>query len=313
MYKVLSILLCVLAPIIVYIAYTEDDANLAISHNIYNEIVNNGKNPQDDLLPAHIKNIESNLKKHLKNGDSSKFKMEVFTSYLLLKNFDKTKANQTILNCIKILRDAESPEMLLRFFLLANYSDNLALLAYSCVGSEKIMKYVDTKEANAILKDYPKIKIAFSQTRNLTKNKNISDAQIEKIFFHVKTQIFNIPYKIEHKHKTKFAYPLIASLLKISGNVERYKHFKEKSLSEEQMQNMYCVYWEYMSVLIKSYILCNDYDIAVNTIDSLPNCTEKDILIRRVLRELISTESGRNATEKSEFIKKIKTQKVNLF
>lgn len=307
MYNLLSFILCILTPIIVYIVYTQTDVNLKISQSIYNEIVNNGNNPQNDSLSKPIKSIESNLRKHFESGNKDKFKMEVYTSYLLIKNYDKAKANQIIFNCIKILKDAEFPEMLVRFFLLANYSDDLALLAYSCSDNEKIMKYVNTKEAKDILKDYPKIRLAFLNARNLTQNKNITDEQIEKMFYYVGTHNFNVPYKIKSEHRAHFSYPLIASIFKINGNLEQYKRYKEKSLSEKQMQNMNCVYWEYMSLLIKSYILCGDYDTSVNAIDSLPDCTAKDVLIRRVLRKLIRTESGKRATEKSEFIKKIKS------
>ena len=306
MYNILSVILCTLALIIVYLAYVQPNENLEISSSIYNEIVNNGVNPQKELLPQNIKNIESRLKKHLKNNDRNKFKMEVYTSYLLIRNTDKIATNQTIFNCIKILRDAEFPEMLLRFFLIANYSDNLALLAYSCSGNEKIMKYINTKEARTILKEYPKIRMAFLNARILMTEKNISDDRIEKIFYHIGTHHFNVPYKIKPEHRAHFSYPLIASIYKIIGDTNRYEQYKNKSLNNEQMKNMNCVYWDYMNVLIKSYILCEDYDIAVNAIDSLPNCTAKDVLIRRVIRELISTESGMRATEKSEFIKKIK-------
>lgn len=293
-YKVLLIVCLLSAAAICFNYFCGHDRNLEQARAIYN-----GKTESGDGI---FKNALAGMKKsdeafaELKKGNLAGFEMLMFQSYLNFQSSNKTVAEPYLIETIDRLIKAGNVKWLAEFIKLGNVSADFAICVYGCAGNPKIM--------DAFTYDFIEKNFAGTSARSwLIRAKNdyrkISEEKAERDLYYAGVT-FGIHQKNTDDGKwSSFSRPLAAYLAKLKGRNDLYEIFKKKSLSPETLKDIRASLYEYCEYAAKIFARCGDPKVSVSLLELLPDGRRKNLSLKRTVRDILKSNGGREAIEKS--------------
>ncbi len=97
----------------------------------------------------------------------------------------------------------------------------------------------------------------------------------------------------------RYNYPIIAYAFYLGGDFLRYSEFREKSVSQQQLNAMGKNYFKYVAYASKIFCLAGDFDYAVKLLDTLPTSRKKNRVLKVMARYFAKSKIGLSIAIKS--------------
>lgn len=302
------IFVAILLPIAIFILYnvkTDPDFNLESAQRIYDEYAN-GKVYADPLVPEDIRNLPMYLKKII-NENPEFVDTELFRAYCRLSSFNPAIIDTQLLEIIEILARTNNIKYFIEFLKMANFSDNLSLIIYTSWRNPNIRNYFTWKRTEETFGfKYWRIRNIFNRIR--IDIDNASYGEIEKRLVFAGTD-FQMPWTISTSLYERYSYPAMAYIAKIYGNQTKYKYYKNKALSREQLEILKVGIFEYIQYTAKILSVAGEPEIAVRLIESLPPSRKRNLLLKRTLRTILKANGGMDSIKKSNLMTDLERRK----
>lgn len=241
--------------------------------------INNLRNfPQKAVLFAMLAVNE------YKRGNVSKYNYFIVKAYNNITSVSPTDAEKYCFEIVTMLMniDGKMPqEHAVDFVILPYYSNNQVLYLYG-MGCKKyclekfsrLLKDKDFVDKNKRFVNY------FNKAILISKIKKMRTEDVERNFLYSAIE-FSMTWKIKKWNNYKF--PLIAYAYYTGGDYERYKTYRDKSISKQQLDDMKASYFGYIEYSSKIFCLTNEKDLAKELISTLPDGHKKNKLIKNLL------------------------------
>lgn len=294
----------ILIPIIIaisYFAFCDKDSNLEIAKKIYKEF-SGGDKYTPSIYEKSIVDLPGRLADSIRANPQSA-DIEIFRTYCAMSSINTVIYDTQILEILDILIEQNNPKYFAEFLKLANYSDDIVLKIFYAMRNPVFRKYFSNNNCKSIFKAYPQYISAFYfGGMNITTNNH---EKIEKMFYYIGVNNFNIPWKLEEAAWGKYGFPAIAYIAKLQNNANIYDYYKRESISQSQLNYMSAGIFEYVKYAAKIFALCGDPKIATYLIDRLPDGKVKTRIIKAVIRDILESEGGLDAVKESNFGKSL--------
>ncbi len=292
----LIVLSTTMMSVLGWIAYTEPDENLEIAREIYAEKLSiSRERPKraQDFIPKEIQELPKRLRE-AQNKGSHAFDAEVSHAYFKLIRANKTLCESVILEVMDILIENERSFMLLQFLQMTNESEDRILRTFACVKNPKLMSFFSinlSRELSKTMKSWQLSRAISRMNYDFTQN---DPKQIDLNFRYVTI------YGRGKVRTPETSYPIVSFIAKYRGFENTYKLYKEKSISDEQLEKVSRSIFDYAQFAIKIFALADEPDIALDLLDKLPETPNKNLVIKRVIRYILSSKGGIEAVKKHD-------------
>ncbi len=304
MVKAGRIFIILLIPIIVaisYCAFCDRDSNLEIAKKIYREF-SGGEKYAPSIYEKSIVDLPRRLANSIRTNPQSA-DIEIFRTYCAMSSINAVIYDAQILEILDILIEQNNPKYFAEFLKLANYSDDIVLKIFYAMRNPVFREYFSINNCKSIFKNYPQYASAFYFGGiNITTD---NTEKIEKTFYYIGTNNFNISWKLKKSVWGKYGFPAIAYIAKLQNKAKLYDYFKKESISQRQLSLMSAGIFEYVEYAAKIFAMCGDPKIATCLIDHLPDGKEKTRIIKAVIRNILESEGGLDAVRQSNFGKNL--------
>lgn len=223
--------------------------------------------------------------RYLNKGNCEKFNNYIIKSYIEMLSAPVEQRDRFVYELVGYLAnntDKLSQEYAVMFLLKQRYSTDkfvhLYLLLnkkYSRIKLLELIKDKKFKEENR------RLYYAISNQRNINLKK-YSNEKLEKHFYY-EFAPFATALRYTMK-RDRFNYPILAYFSYLWGDDNRYKHYKEKSISAQQFEDMNGAIFEYVEIATKLFCMSQDFDTALILISNMPNSRHKNMVLKHVAR-----------------------------
>ncbi len=238
----------------------------------------------------------------IRNNDVNNFNNFIIDSYISMLKMSTMERNPFVYEIIRNLASIDSKlpqEYAVLFLLKQNKTQDKFIHLYWLLSKKHsrnkliyLSKTKNFRENNRLI-----YSIIQKSSLNLSK---YYDSELEKLYFYTFSQ-FSMPWSI--KKWGNYNYPFIAYICFLNNDIVRYKEYKEKSLSKEQLEDMKGGYFEYVEYASKIFCMTGDIDEAILLINTLPEGNKKNIILKHLARYLSLTPESTSKTLNSDIFK----------
>jgi len=220
-----------------------------------------------------------------KKGNINKYNNYIVRSYSDIKSENPVVAEQYCYEIVENLvnLDEKLPQEHAVDFVQIPYYSNTQVLHILGMGGkrfcvQKISRLLNDKQFVAENKRFVRY---MQRAVFISKIKDASDADINRWFLYSAIE-FSMTWKIRNWNNYKL--PLLAYACYVGGDLERYKFYRDKSVSAQQLKDMSASYFGYVEYAAKIFCLTNDTKLAQKLLGTLPDGHPKNLVIKNLLR-----------------------------
>ena len=220
-----------------------------------------------------------------RKGDISKYNNCIARAYFDINSVSPVISEKYCIEIVQHLMGMEEKlpqEHAVDFIQVPYYSNNQVLLIYAMGGKkyclEKIKNLLKNKQFELTGKRFMKY---FQKAVFISEIKNMESENVERNFLYSAIE-FSMTWKI--KKWNNYKLPLLAYAYYIGGDFERFKFYRDKSVSKEQLDDMKASYYGYVEYSSKIFFLTGNPDISIKLLSTLKNGHKKNLLIKNLLQ-----------------------------
>lgn len=208
----------------------------------------------------------------------------------IIKSLNPVVAEKPLIEFLDAATAADDAKRMLTAIKSAPFSIDLLLRIYKCSKTAKIKKLFREKLYE---QDFPAENpgIAPAMKLALIDMKKISQSELEWTYRHA---AFKMKMSIYIWKMRDYNFPLFAYLAYWDGNEQYYQHYRAKSLTPSQYEAMKAGFLGYVEYGSNAFALANDPETALQLLSAIPNREQHNLLVKRAISNIISTDEGLN-------------------
>lgn len=266
-----------------------------IRHSILNSSI------LGEELVGCVKNMPFSVKKPVvyalladkfsQNGDCEAYQRFMDSAYLLMQAFSPVISENETFEVMDILGKHKDGVRLAKFAERLFFSSDLFLHIYSYGKYPKMLEFYSTQYGDeAFKKNNWELSLLMWRIAVLGRMKEkMSHEEFERIMVYSAIR-FNMTWTI--KNWEAYKYPLLAYVSRIFGLEEFYEHYKRLSLSDGQIEDMSAGLFPYVEYSANAFAMAGDPEAAVDLLRRLPAGREKNITVKRSIRNILAAPCG---------------------
>ena len=245
-------------------------------------------------IELNINNLQNTLQRAVlfsmlalseyEKGNISKYNYLIFEAYNNITSVHPVIAEKYCFEIVKMLMNTDgriTQEHAVDFLLIPYYSNDQVLYLYG-MGNKKycVEKFARLLKDNDFVIKNKRFVNYLKKTILISKIKGMKDEDVECNFLYSAIE-FSMSWKIKKWNNYKF--PLLAYVFYVGGDYARYKIYRDKSISKEQLEDMRASYFGYVEYASKIFFLTNEANLAIELLSTLPESHTKNKLIKNLL------------------------------